>query len=237
MCGRLARTSTTQAIVREFGVEQGDLPEIAPSYNAAPSQLVAAIVDDGRRRLVRCRWGFIPHWAKDAATAHKSINARAGSVAEKPTFSAAFKRHRCLVAADGFYEWRRTPAANGPAANGPAAKTPVYIRLKSGKPFGFAGLYSMWTNEDGSMLLTCTIITTEANALVGKIHDRMAVIIHKGDYGLWLGPGVDKNALLGLLRPYPDDEMEAYDVSVMVNSPKNDSPECIKPLLNLNTVS
>ncbi|MBF0553984.1 MAG: SOS response-associated peptidase, partial [Nitrospirae bacterium] len=146
------------------------------------------------------------------------INARAEAVAINRAFSAAFKSHRCLVVSDGFYEWRRNSAA----------KTPVFIRLKSTTPFGFAGLYSELTTAGDGVSLTCSIITTRANALIGKIHDRMPVIIHKDDYDLWLGHEAD--AVSGLLRLYPDDEMEAVDVSTMVNSTKNNSPECIRPI-------
>ncbi|MBF0458043.1 MAG: SOS response-associated peptidase [Nitrospirae bacterium] len=213
MCGRFVRTSDTQAILREFDADGGGL-DIPPSYNIAPSQVVAVIVNDDRKRLLLCRWGFVPHWAKDVSKA--AINARAETVAVNRAFSAAFKSHRCLVVADGFYEWRQSP--NG--------KTPVFIRLKSSTtPFGFAGLYSTLTTGEGGVIHTCTIITTQANALIAKIHDRMPVIIHKDNYDLWLGPNAD--GLSALLIPYPDGEMEAHDVSTMVNSPKNNSPLCL----------
>ncbi|KWT84034.1 SOS response-associated peptidase [Candidatus Magnetominusculus xianensis] len=220
MCGRFVRTSATQAILQEFDAEADGL-DIAPSYNIAPSQDVAVIIKDDRRRLVLCRWGFIPHWARDITSATKAINARAETVAVNRAFSAAFRTHRCLVAADGFYEWRR----------GSAGKVPVFIRQKSrNTPLGFAGLYSTRAAADGSVLRTCTIITTTANKLVRTIHDRMPVIIDKADYGLWLEHGTwdtgNKNALLALLMPYPDDKplLEAIDVSTIVNSPRNNSP-------------
>ncbi|WP_420264352.1 SOS response-associated peptidase [Candidatus Magnetominusculus dajiuhuensis] len=219
MCGRFVRTSETRVILREF--DAGGGVDIAPSYNVAPSQVVAAIVNkDDKRELVLCRWGFVPHWAKDISAVNKAINARAETVAANRAFSVAFKDHRCLIAANGFYEWRR----------GPGTKTPVFIRLKSAAstPFGFAGLYSTRPGAGGGVLHTCTIITTTANALIGKIHHRMPVIIHRCDYGLWLGHEAD--AMSGLLRPYPDDEMEAAYVSTMVNSTKNNSPECIEPI-------
>ncbi|MBF0459735.1 MAG: SOS response-associated peptidase [Nitrospirae bacterium] len=221
MCGRFVRTSETRVILREFDADGGGDLDIAPSYNIAPSQVVAAIVnEDDKRRLALCRWGFVPHWAKDISAVNKAINARAETVATNRAFSSALKGHRCLVVSDGFYEWRRNSAA----------KTPVFIRLKSATstPFGFAGLYSTRPGAGGGVLHTCTIITTTANTLIGKIHHRMPVIIHRYDYDLWLGHEAD--AIPDLLRPYPDDEMEVAYVSTMVNSPKNNSPECIEPI-------
>jgi len=147
------------------------------------------------------------------------INARAETVAEKPSFRQAFSRHRCLVVADGFYEWKKEGAK----------KQPVYVRLKSGKPFGFAGLYSDWTPPDGERVRTSTIITTNANGLLAPIPDRMPVIIPPDRYELWLDPGVhEKDRLIPLLAPYPEDELELYEVTAKVNLPKHDSPENIE---------
>lgn len=220
MCGRFVRTCDTEAIVQQFDAEASGV-DIAPSYNIAPSQLVAVIVNDGGRRIVLCKWGFIPHWADGKTVVNKQINARAETVAQLPSFSTAFKRHRCLIVANGFYEWRRDGLK----------KTPVLIRVNDSAPFGFAGLYSTRETADGGVLVTCAVITTAANALVGKIHNRMPVIIHREDYGVWLGRESNGlNDITGLLRPYPDDEMSAVDVSHLVNSPKNNSPQCIEPV-------
>jgi putative SOS response-associated peptidase YedK len=149
------------------------------------------------------------------------INARAETVTEKASYRNAFKKRRCLVVADGFYEWQNTGDA----------KRPMYIRLKSGKPFGFAGLYEVWKSPEGKELTTCTIITTEANELMKPIHERMPVIIPAELLDKWLDPAIEgKEQLLDMLRPYPAGEMEAYPVSKRVNSPRNNSPECIKKL-------
>jgi putative SOS response-associated peptidase YedK len=148
------------------------------------------------------------------------INARAETVAEKPSFRTAFKAKRALIPANGFYEWKRDGKQ----------KTPFYIFLKSGKPFGFAGLYNIWTSPEGNQLCTSTILTTDANQLLAQVHDRMPVIIHKKDEDLWLDPATsNKNVLLPLLRPYEAGEMSCHEVSALVNSPSRNSPDCIEP--------
>lgn len=218
MCGRFTRSQSVQVIAEEFRVEQvsGDL---GPSYNVAPTQKVAVIITDGARQLVPVQWGLVPSWAKDPSVGSKMINARAETVAEKASYRNAFKRRRCLVVADGFYEWQKAGDA----------KRPIYIRLKSGKPFGFAGLYEVWKSPEGKELTTCAIITTEANELMKPIHERMPVIIPAERRDEWLDAATEgKDRLLDMLRPYPADEMEAYPVSRRVNSPRNNSPECIK---------
>lgn len=217
MCGRFTRSVSIPAIAEEFGVEQVSF-DLGASYNIAPTQKVAAIITDGVKQLVPVRWGLVPSWAKDTSIGSKLINARAETVTEKASFRNAFKKRRCLVVADGFYEWQ--PAGDG--------KRPVYIRLKSGKPFGFAGLYELWKSPEGQELTTCTIITTEANELMKPIHDRMPVIVPRDEHDTWLDPKTeDRTHLLELLKPYPAYEMEAYPVSKRVNSPANNSPECI----------
>jgi putative SOS response-associated peptidase YedK len=218
MCGRFELHSALEIIAQIFTLGSIAIP-LSPRYNIAPTQDIPIIVNEGAgRTLVLSRWGFLPHWAKDEKDGYKMINARAESVAEKPSFRSAFAKHRCLVIADGFYEWKKTGAK----------KQPIYVRLRSGRPFGFAGLYSDWTSPDGERVRTSTIITTNANDVLAPIHDRMPVIVAPASYDLWLDPGVhEKDRLLPLLKPYPDDELDLYEVTAKVNSPKNDSPENI----------
>ncbi|HKP88069.1 MAG TPA: SOS response-associated peptidase [Blastocatellia bacterium] len=220
MCGRFTRSQSVPAIAQEFGVSEVSF-DLGPSYNIAPTQKVAVIISDGVRQLVPVRWGLVPSWAKDISVGNKLINARAETITEKASFRNAFKKRRCLVVADGFYEWQ----------NLGGTKRPMYIRLKSGKPFGFAGLYEVWNPPEGEKLTTCAIVTTEANELMKPIHERMPVIIPRESEDEWLdSSAADHDALLQLLKPYAADEMEAYPVSKQVNSPRNNSPECIKRL-------
>jgi putative SOS response-associated peptidase YedK len=220
MCGRFTRSQSIETVAETFQVEQISF-DLGPSYNIAPTQKVAVVITDGIRQLVPVRWGLVPSWAKDPSIGSKMINARAETVTEKASYRNAFKKRRCLVVADGFYEWQNTGDA----------KRPMYIRLKSGKPFGFAGLYEVWKSPEGKELTTCTIITTEANELMKPIHERMPVIIPAELLDKWLDPAIEgKEQLLDMLRPYPAGEMEAYPVSKRVNSPRNNSPECIKKL-------
>lgn len=220
MCGRFVRSSPIEKIRVEFRVKKA-LDEIAPSYNIAPTQDILIINLEGEKQLIPCTWGFIPSWAKDPSIGHKTINARAETVAEKPMFRSSFKKHRCLVIADGFYEWEKTEKK----------KVPFYIRLRTGKPFGFGGLYSHWTSPEGRTVCTCTIITTTANELIEAIHDRMPVIIPKDKEDLWLDPEVqDPEELLDLLKPYPAELMEMYAVSTKVNIPAFRSHEAIIPV-------
>ncbi|MBN1485787.1 MAG: SOS response-associated peptidase [Chloroflexia bacterium] len=219
MCGRFVRQTPARAMAPLFDLERIDA-ELEPSYNVAPSQDVLAVVDDGVRRLRAFRWGLVPFWAEEPAIGSRMINARAETAAEKPSFRQAFRQRRCLVVADGFYEWRKDPQG----------KTPVYIHLRSGQPFGLAGLYERWHSPEGELLETCTILTTAPNHLLRPIHNRMPVILPREHHGLWLDPSVqDPQALQPLLRPYDADAMAAYDVSRYVNSPRNDGPRCIEP--------
>ena len=217
MCGRYTLRTAVDTLAERFEID--DAPSsVAASYNVAPTQGVATVlVEDGRRRLEMMHWGLIPSWADDPSIGNKMINARAETVAEKPSFRKAFKNHRCLVLADGFYEWQK--GANG--------KQPYYIRMEDGSPFAFAGLWESWQN--GTEIRSATIITTDANDVVAPIHDRMPVILHPEDYALWLDPDFDeKEALTTLLKPYPAEVMEAYPVSRRVNSPSNNEPRCIE---------
>jgi putative SOS response-associated peptidase YedK len=220
MCGRFALYSTIEIIAKEFNVGQTPFG-FEPSYNIAPSQLIVTVYNEGENKLLQCKWGFIPSWSKDESIGNRMINARAEIVAEKPTIKSAFKKQRCLVVSDGFYEWRKEGKL----------KIPVYVRLKSGKPLGLAGLYNLWTSPKGEQIYTCTIITTDANKLLTPVHNRMPVIISKYNRDLWLDPNIqDEEAILPLLKPYSSDDMKAYEVSQMVNSPSNDSPENIKAI-------
>jgi putative SOS response-associated peptidase YedK len=176
MCGRYVLSTPAPTLSKEFGLEQ-TLFSIQPNYNIAPSQPIIVIANEGEKKVIQCRWGFIPHWAKDPSIGHKMINARAETVAEKPAFRDAFKKHRCLIPSDGFFEWRKEKGG----------KVPLFIHLKNGHPFSFAGLYSTWSSPEGEQLSTCTIITTTANKLLEPIHDRMPAIIpkeHRERYGL-----------------------------------------------------
>lgn len=219
MCGRFVLQSTVDIISQIFRLGRVDVA-LTPRYNIAPGQEIAIIVEEGgARSLQSCRWGLVPNWATDLSEGHKMINARAETVAEKPSFRASFLRHRCLIVADGFYEWKTEGGK----------KTPLYVRLKSAKPMGFAGLYNRWKGPDGKQVCTSTIITTEANDLLRTVHDRMPVIASPDRYDLWLSPGVqDKDRLLPILTPCPAGLLEMYPVTTKVNSPANDGPENIE---------
>lgn len=198
-----------------------EVPYLMPRYNIAPSQDIAVVryvTKDRQLRLDMFRWGLIPHWAKDKKIGSKMINARAETITEKPSFKAAFKKRRCLIAAGGFYEWHHHRGA----------KTPYYIQLKEESICGFAGLWESWAGPDGDLIQSCTIITTVANKLVRPIHERMPVIIHPENYGSWLGPLNENKALVQLLRPFPAEEMIAYQVSSKVNNPEHDTPDCLR---------
>jgi len=217
MCGRFVRAVSIEDIADEFEVDKPSF-DLSPSYNIAPSQNIAIIMNDKKRSMALCRWGLIPSWAKDPKIGYKMINARAETVAEKPSFRSSFKKHRILVPATGFYEWKKEGTS----------KVPFYIGLTSGNPFGFAGLLSVWISPEKKQICTCTIITTSANDRLHEIHDRMPVIIHKTDEDRWLDPAEqDTDTLLSFLKPYPSDKMNYYLVSARVNSPANNSPECI----------
>src|SRR5262245_22421 len=221
MCGRITRTSPREAIAREFGVTRFAEVDWAPHYNVAPSQIVETIISvDGEKRLGPMRWGFASPTAKEPKLA--PINARAETLATSPMFRDAFRRHRCLVVADGFYEWRK---------NDGRKRTPFFIRLKSGRPFGFAGIWSLKRGDKEARMATCAIATCPPNELMAKIHSRMPVILPVGARDRWLDPIANEAELRGLLVPLPVEELEAYDVSSVGNSPRNDSAECVQPIV------
>jgi putative SOS response-associated peptidase YedK len=218
MCGRFS-ASKSDDIIRKFG-SLAKAFSLGPRYNIAPSQMVAGIRLDasGQAEFVNLKWGLIPSWASDPKIAWSLINARGETVKTKPAFRDAFKRRRCLILADGFFEW----AKEGDK------KLPFHFRLKSHEPFAFAGLWESWTGPGGEPIETCTIITCEANQLVKPVHGRMPVILAEDAYALWLDAKTPNSELL--LLPYPANEMETYPVSTLVNSPRNESAECVAPL-------
>jgi len=216
MCGRFTLHTPPEELREHFGVDA--VPDIGASYNVAPSQSVPAVrVADRQREMVLLRWGLVPSWAKEAKVGYRMINARAETVADKPAYRAAFRRRRCLVPADGFYEWQQTAAG----------KQPWYFRIKRRGVFAFAGLWEHWEGED-EVIESCSIIVTGANDTVRPVHDRMPVIIEPADYEHWLDPEVRQAATFKpLLRPYPADKMIACPVSTRVNSPANNDADCI----------
>ncbi len=218
MCGRYTLRTPVYSLVERFEIDEYP-SSVTPSYNIAPAQEVAAVIEeDEKRKLEMLRWGLVPSWAKDPGIGNRMINARSETVAEKPSFRKAFKARRCLIIADGFYEWQKTD--NG--------KQPFYVKMEDGSPFAFAGLWETWRN--GEEIRSCSIITTDANDLMGEIHHRMPVILPPENYGVWLDPDFDeKEALLTLLKPYPSDEMEAYPVSRRVNKPSINEPSVVEP--------
>ena len=222
MCGRFTLT-LDPAQLREAFPGLFIPADIKPRYNIAPSQPVAVIPNTGENKLDFFTWGLIPFWAKDPAIGNRLINARAETLAEKPAFRSSFRRRRCLILSDGFFEWK--PDLSG------KSKTPYYIQMKSGEPFAFAGLWDLWSHPDGSEIRSCTIITTTPNELMQTIHNRMPAILSPNSYQTWLDVEEQKpENLTSLLTPYPSSAMSAYPVSKVVNAPQNDTPECIKPL-------
>ena len=220
MCGRFSLIADIGELQDRFDFD-GEGLEYAPRFNMAPTQEVLIVVGGESRRGGYMRWGLIPPWTKDLSTGRPMINARAETVAERPAFRNALRRRRCLVLADGFYEWQRVRHA----------KKPMRVVMRSGEPFAFAGLWERWRNPDGQVIPSCTIITTEANALLRPIHNRMPVILSREMDRFWLDRSVQDPAAIGsILSPYPADAMELYEVSTLVNSYANDGPEIIEPV-------
>ncbi|MEH2192621.1 MAG: SOS response-associated peptidase [Nostoc sp.] len=238
MCGRFTLNQSAEALAQVFHVEP--VLDLAANFNIAPTQMVATVLqnpESENREFKQLHWGLIPSWAKDGGMGAKLINARAETVAEKPAFRSAFKHRRCLVLADGFYEWQRQQGK----------KQPFYFRLQDGQPFGFAGLWEKWqpvraaspTGEAGTPaneeIISCTILTTAANELLQPIHERMPVILEPKDYDLWLDSQVQTpQTLQQLLRPYPAPAMTSYPVSTLVNNSRHNSQQCIIPLSDEN---
>jgi putative SOS response-associated peptidase YedK len=226
MCGRYTLSSPGDMIAEVFDLV--DVPEVLPRYNLAPTQEAAVVritAPGAPRTLARLRWGLIPTWAKDPSIGNRMINARAESVGEKPAYRDSFRRRRCLVPADGFYEWKRVGKG----------KQPYLIRRRDRRPFGFAGLWSAWHAPDAAPDAppreTFTILTTSPNELMHDIHDRMPVILGHADFAAWLDPANrDTAGLQALLVPCPPDGWEAVPVSTRVNSPAHDAADCIEPL-------
>jgi putative SOS response-associated peptidase YedK len=206
MCGSFVLTSDLSTIEAAFDVDIND-KLLRQSNRIVPGQTIAAIISDGRKHLVQLNWGLIPSWAKDSAIGRKMFNARAETIAEKPSFRSAFKKRRCLIIADGFYEWQKLGNT----------KKPFLFRLKSGQPFGFAGLYESWVAPDKQTLDTCTIITTEPNDLISPVHDRMPVILPKDKETIWLDPAIQNPVLLlPLLTPYPAEKMVKIEAAGLI---------------------
>ena len=230
MCGRYAITHSHKELIERFAIEEA-MMEWEPRYNIAPSQVVPVVIaerlegggDEARefRTLQPCKWGLLPSWAKDPKKIKPMINARAETIAEKPMFRSAFKRRRCLIPTDGFYEWRLVDGK----------RSPVFIHLKERPLFAFAGLYEDWTSPEGEKIRTCSIVTVGASERLSGVHDRMPAILPPQAESLWIDPTEEDRAkLLSLLAPYSSDAVDYYEVSTEVNSYRKDSPELVKPV-------
>ena len=221
MCGRYAITSAPEALRALFGY--AEQPNFPARYNIAPTQPIAIVrLVEGKREFALVRWGLLPSWVKNPNEFSLIINARGESVCDKPAFRAAMKRRRCLIPADGFYEWQ---------ASGKGPKQPFYIHARSGKPMAFAGLWEIWEGPNGEEVDTAAIVTTRANRTLSPLHDRMPVIIAPDAFDLWLNCGeVDARNAEALIQPAPDDLLEAWPVSTAVNRTANDNAALILPL-------
>jgi putative SOS response-associated peptidase YedK len=218
MCGRYTQTADARTLAGRFRLAKLGA-DVRPRWNMAPGQDAPVVVVEGGRRLGIYRWGLIPAWAKDPTIGAKLINARADTAADKPSFRGPFQRRRCLVPADGFYEWRKAGKA----------KVPVRFTRSDGAPFAFAGLWDEWTSPEGGTLRTFTVLTTEPNALVAPVHDRMPVILTEAGEDAWLDPGAKTAELKPLLVPYEAAGMRAQDASTRVNAVRNDDPSLLTP--------
>lgn len=220
MCGRFVLMTVGRELAERFQLME--TPSLVPRYNVAPTQQIAVIrseTETGRRRLGMLKWGLIPFWAKDVSIGSKMINARSETVAEKPAFRAAFKHRRCLIPADGFYEWKTEQGI----------RQPFFVYMADGKPFAFAGLWEMWKDPDGNPVESCTILTTDANALLLPIHDRMPAILSPEEYGEWLSRDIkDVSRLKALLHARAPEEMALRRANPKVNSPSYEGPECLQ---------
>jgi putative SOS response-associated peptidase YedK len=221
MCGRFTLTVDPEELMEHFHLDSSD-EQTAPRYNIAPTQQVGVVLNESPARLSMVQWGLIPGWAKDPGIGAQMINARAETLPEKPAFRSAFKKRRCLVLADGFYEWRKEEDGK--------TKTPIYLHLKSNEPFAMAGLWEVWISPEGVKRRTCTIITTQPNELVTPIHNRMPVILPRETEADWLDGNAMAPALMAMLKPYAAELMQAHAVSRRVNAPANDDPTLIQPI-------
>lgn len=219
MCGRFTLALPPELLAEIIGeIEQ---PHIQPRYNIAPTQQVAVIRQEagGRRHLDYLRWGLIPSWAKESSS--HMINARSETVHEKPAFRQAFRSRRCLIPASGFFEWLQEGAR----------KQPLYIHMRDDSPMIFAGLWETWKSPASEIVESCTILTTSSNSLIRPFHDRMPVILGRSDWDTWLSREATQEQLTPLFQAYPSDLLDCYPVSDLVNSPRNDTPECLNPAL------
>lgn len=242
MCGRYAAAKDPAALVEEFEVAAPPTEALGPDYNVAPTKKVYVVLDRLaadrlQRSLVVARWGLVPSWAKDPSIGSRMINARAETVAQKPAFRRAFAKRRCLVPADGYYEWYLPTAADAPVGKGgKPLKQPFFIHRPDGSSLAMAGLYEWWHDttraEDDPLAwrLTCTVITTDASDEVGRIHDRMPMTITPEGWGRWLDPARGPDEVAGLLVPAMSEPLEAYPVSTLVNSVRNNGPDLLTPL-------
>ena len=221
MCGRYSQSQNLSKLIERFNLKDPLPKDLKPRYNIAPGQLAPVVVFQEESHLKLFQWGLIPAWSKDPRIGARMINARAETLTTKPSYSRPFKRSRCLVPSDGFYEWKVHP--------GEKTKTPIRIRLRTQELFAFAGLWDYWKNDDGKEVRSFTIITTDANETVSPIHSRMPAILKPEDEAAWLDPSTEQEKLSRMLGPYANDDLEAYEISKLVNSPENDIPECFKP--------
>lgn len=222
MCGRYTLTAKQEELVQRFLLKQ-IAEELKPRYNIAPSQRMLAVrqsSEHGERELAAFSWGLVPFWAKDPKIGYKTINARSETVAEKPAYRAAIKSRRCLIPSNGFYEWQREEKSRH--------KQPFYAAMASGELFAMAGLWESWKSPEGSVIVSCSILTTSANEIMTPVHHRMPVIIDEENYDCWLALD-EKNPekLKSLFQPYSSKEMICYPISTFVNSPKNEGPELL----------
>jgi putative SOS response-associated peptidase YedK len=231
MCGRYVQVSSPTILAERFQVESVRVTEREPDYNVTPRADVPVVaVSRGERTLDLVRWGLVPSWAKDLAIGDKLINARADTVAGKPAYKRAFVKRRCIIPADGFYEWKALPSPEGPKKK---VKQPYFIRRRDGEPLAFAGLWEIWHDpnigDDAPRIRSCVIITTDANDVLEPIHNRMPVVLPESEWDRWLDPEFnDIDVLQQLLVPAPSDEFEAWEVTTLVNKPANNGPELLE---------
>jgi len=221
MCGRFTLTADPADLQEAFYWVNFGNASITPRYNIAPTQGVAVVPNNGQNTLDFFTWGLVPSWAKDPSIGSRMINARSETIQEKPSYRNAFRQRRCLILADGFYEWQKQ--------SGSAPKLPFYFQLADGAPFAFAGIWETWNPPEGEPLRSCSIITTEPNDLVAMAHNRMPVIFDKGGMWDWLAEK-PADALQAMLAPYPAEKMRAHPVGLAVNNPKNDSAQCVQEI-------